>query len=193
MNGTSGQIRIKELEPQKDIYIRSKDGPRMGTRIYTEKELEDYIDSGMQFIFEKQSYDLDTNPNFESTFKMLLDRGLKKIIVNGFATDYCDKAAVLAMAKYKEKYNSDLEIYLVTDAIEEVNIDFEGMLREFKPNIYFGGTTAAFWGSMSWTIIFGLTFATFLTLIIIPSMYHMLYKVKLWGIRIFKKNEHQLY
>ncbi len=69
------------------------------------------------------------------------------------------------------------------------NIDFEGMLREFKPNIYFGGTTAAFWGSMSWTIIFGLTFATFLTLIIIPSMYHMLYKVKLWGIRIFKKNE----
>lgn len=69
------------------------------------------------------------------------------------------------------------------------NIDFEGMLREFKLNIYFGGSTAAFWGSMSWTIIFGLIFATFLTLIIIPSMYHMLYKVKLWGIRIFKKNE----
>ncbi|MCF8368217.1 MAG: efflux RND transporter permease subunit [Bacteroidales bacterium] len=66
-----------------------------------------------------------------------------------------------------------------------LNIDFEGMLTRFEPNIYFGGTNAAFWGPMSWTIIFGLTFATFLTLIIVPSMYHALYKVKLWGIRIF--------
>lgn len=67
-----------------------------------------------------------------------------------------------------------------------LNIDFETFLSEFNPHIYFGGTNAAFWGSMSWTIIFGLTFATFLTLIIVPSMYHMLYKVKLWGIRIIK-------
>jgi len=68
------------------------------------------------------------------------------------------------------------------------NIDFEGALSRFEPNIYFGGTNAAFWGSMSWTIIFGLTFATFLTLVIVPSMYHAFYQVKLWGIRIFKNN-----
>lgn len=68
------------------------------------------------------------------------------------------------------------------------NIDFEGALSRFEPNIYFGGTNAAFWGSMSWTIIFGLTFATFLTLVIVPSMYHVFYGVKLWGIRVFTKN-----
>ncbi|MCD4730890.1 MAG: efflux RND transporter permease subunit, partial [Bacteroidales bacterium] len=69
-----------------------------------------------------------------------------------------------------------------------LNIDFVSGLSEFNPKIYFGGTNAAFWGPMSWTIIFGLTFATFLTLIIVPSMYHMLYKVKLWGNRIIKNN-----
>jgi multidrug efflux pump len=64
-----------------------------------------------------------------------------------------------------------------------VNIDFEGMFTRFQPNIYFGGTNAAFWGPMSWTIIFGLTFATFLTLIVIPAIYYVLYRVKLWGKR----------
>ena len=68
-----------------------------------------------------------------------------------------------------------------------LNIDFETALSEFDPKIYFGGTNAAFWGSMSWTIIFGLTFATFMTLIIVPAMYHSFYKVKLWGIRIINK------
>ena len=68
-----------------------------------------------------------------------------------------------------------------------LNIDFETMLSKFDPDIYFGGTSAAFWGSMSWTVIFGLTFATFLTLIIIPAMYHALYQVKLWGLKVLGK------
>ncbi|MCB0805325.1 MAG: efflux RND transporter permease subunit [Bacteroidales bacterium] len=68
-----------------------------------------------------------------------------------------------------------------------LNINFETMLSEFDPDIYFGGTNAAFWGPMSWTIIFGLTFATFLTLVIVPAIYHVLYKVKLWGIRTWDK------
>jgi len=69
-----------------------------------------------------------------------------------------------------------------------LNIDFEGMLSRFEPNIYFGGSNAAFWGPMSWTIIFGLSFATFLTLVIVPSMYHVFYTIKLWGIRTFGRN-----
>ena len=52
-----------------------------------------------------------------------------------------------------------------------LNIDFGGLLREFKPNIYFGGDMVIFWGPISWTVIFGLTFATFLTLVIVPVMY----------------------
>ncbi len=52
-----------------------------------------------------------------------------------------------------------------------LNIDFGGLLRELKPNIFFGGDMVAFWGPISWTVIFGLTFATFLTLVIVPVMY----------------------
>lgn len=59
-----------------------------------------------------------------------------------------------------------------------LNIDFYGLLHHFDPEIYFGGDNALFWGPMSWTIIFGLSFATFLTLVIVPSMYHLLYRVK---------------
>ena len=59
------------------------------------------------------------------------------------------------------------------------NIDFAGLLSEFKPNIYFGGDNALFWGPMAWTVIFGLTFATFLTLIMVPVMYIMGNRAKL--------------
>ncbi|NOR88224.1 MAG: AcrB/AcrD/AcrF family protein [Bacteroidales bacterium] len=60
-----------------------------------------------------------------------------------------------------------------------LNINFETMLTEFDPQIYFGGDNMVFWGPMSWTVIFGLSFATFLTLVIVPSMYHFSYLVKL--------------
>ena len=52
-----------------------------------------------------------------------------------------------------------------------LNIDFSSMLSNFDPNIYIGGDSAIFWGPMAWTIIFGLTFGTFLTLVIVPVMY----------------------
>jgi multidrug efflux pump subunit AcrB len=55
-----------------------------------------------------------------------------------------------------------------------LNIDIIGFLNHFDANIYFGGDNATFWGPMSWTVIFGLSFATFLTLVIVPSMYHVL-------------------
>lgn len=54
-----------------------------------------------------------------------------------------------------------------------LNIDFEGLLTNYHPNIYFGGDMASMWRNMSWTVIFGLTFSTFLTLIIVPVMYRM--------------------
>ncbi|HKK62744.1 MAG TPA: efflux RND transporter permease subunit [Bacteroidales bacterium] len=52
-----------------------------------------------------------------------------------------------------------------------LNIDFAGLLRDFKPDIYFGGDMVIFWGPISWTVIFGLSFSTFLTLVIVPVMY----------------------
>ncbi len=54
-----------------------------------------------------------------------------------------------------------------------LNIDFISLLTEYDPKIYVGGDNVVFWGPMSWTVIFGLTFATFLTLVIVPVMYYL--------------------
>ena len=51
------------------------------------------------------------------------------------------------------------------------NIDFIKMFSELNPHIFFGGDNATFWKPLSWTIIFGLAFAFFMTLFIVPSMY----------------------
>lgn len=56
------------------------------------------------------------------------------------------------------------------------NFDFGGFITEFNPNIYWGGDNAAFWGALSWTVVFGLAFATFLTLVVVPVMYWILYR-----------------
>lgn len=69
-----------------------------------------------------------------------------------------------------------------------MNIDFGGLLTEFAPNIYFGGENADFWGPMAWTVIFGLSFATFLTLFVVPSMYLIGNRMKLY----FTKDKHLL-
>lgn len=74
-----------------------------------------------------------------------------------------------------------------------LNIDFGGLLTEYKPDIYFGGDQVLFWGSISWTIIFGLAFSTFLTLVIVPVMYRLttLFQMRLKALRekYFGKDE----
>jgi multidrug efflux pump len=74
-----------------------------------------------------------------------------------------------------------------------LNIDFEGLLRDYDPNIYFGGDMAAMWTPMSWTVIFGLTFSTFLTLVIVPVMYRMttIAQKKMMGVGDTLKNKHE--
>jgi multidrug efflux pump subunit AcrB len=51
------------------------------------------------------------------------------------------------------------------------NINFVTMFRDLNPHIFFGGDSVVFWGPLSWTIIFGLIFSFFLTLVMVPSMY----------------------
>lgn len=51
------------------------------------------------------------------------------------------------------------------------NIDFVSAFRHLNPHIFFGGDSVVFWGPLSWTIIFGLIFSFFLTLLMVPSMY----------------------
>lgn len=52
-----------------------------------------------------------------------------------------------------------------------INIDFLKFMGSYTPDFYIGGDNVVFWGPMSWTIIFGLTVSTFLTLVIVPVMY----------------------
>ncbi|HEY3406278.1 MAG TPA: efflux RND transporter permease subunit [Ohtaekwangia sp.] len=58
------------------------------------------------------------------------------------------------------------------------NIDFVTLFTELNPHIYFGGDNVAFWAPLSWTMIFGLIFGTFLTLILVPVMYLLTTKLK---------------
>jgi multidrug efflux pump subunit AcrB len=52
-----------------------------------------------------------------------------------------------------------------------LNIDFFGLYARFDPDIYSGGENADFWGPMAWTVVYGLTFSTFLTLVVVPVMF----------------------
>lgn len=52
-----------------------------------------------------------------------------------------------------------------------LNIDFYTLIAEGNPHLFFGGDSVAFWGPLSWTMIYGLGFATILTLIVLPVMY----------------------
>ncbi len=65
-----------------------------------------------------------------------------------------------------------------------LNIDFVGLITNYDPNIFIGGDNNMFFSPMAWTIIYGLTFATFLTLVIVPAMYLSLWRLKVW---VYKK------
>ena len=59
------------------------------------------------------------------------------------------------------------------------NFDFFSLITDWDPKIFIGGDNQAFWGPMAWTVIYGLTFATFLTLVVIPVMYWLAYNARL--------------
>ena len=66
-----------------------------------------------------------------------------------------------------------------------MNINFYTLFSENNPHIFFGGDNVVFWGPMSWTVIFGLTFATFLTLVIVPVMYFLFESIQRFMARLF--------
>jgi multidrug efflux pump subunit AcrB len=60
-----------------------------------------------------------------------------------------------------------------------INVDFVGLLADFAPNFQIGSENTQFWGPMGTAIISGLTFATFLTLVIVPVLYSVFDSVSL--------------
>lgn len=74
-----------------------------------------------------------------------------------------------------------------------LNIDFYELFAHGNPHLFFGGDSVAFWGPLSWTMIFGLSFATFLTLILVPAMYFLNERTReriLGRPRKYRKDDH---
>ena len=70
-----------------------------------------------------------------------------------------------------------------------LNIDFFSLFSTGNPNIYMGGDNVVFWGPLAWTVIFGLLVATFLTLIIVPVLFNISYRIKVWLRKGKKRSE----
>ena len=66
-----------------------------------------------------------------------------------------------------------------------LNFNFATLISELDPHIFFGGDSNALWGPLAWTVIYGLVFSTFLTLIVIPAMYWLAYRLKMGLGRLF--------
>jgi multidrug efflux pump subunit AcrB len=61
-----------------------------------------------------------------------------------------------------------------------LNINFFTLVSEFDPKIYFGGDNVIFWGPLAWTVIYGLFIATFLTLVVVPILFYLITRFKMW-------------
>ena len=69
-----------------------------------------------------------------------------------------------------------------------LNLNFYTLFTEFEAGFFLGGDSVAFWGPLAWTIIFGLSFATIITLLIVPVMYLLNEKLK---DRLIKKRKRE--
>jgi multidrug efflux pump subunit AcrB len=61
-----------------------------------------------------------------------------------------------------------------------LNINFFTLMSDLDANIYFGGDNVIFWGPLAWTVIYGLFIATFLTLIVVPVLFYLSMRLKMW-------------
>jgi multidrug efflux pump len=61
-----------------------------------------------------------------------------------------------------------------------LNFDFFTLITDFDPHVFIGGDNVIFWGPLAWTIIFGLSYATILTLVMVPVMFYLVKRTKYW-------------
>lgn len=61
-----------------------------------------------------------------------------------------------------------------------LNFDFFSLITDLNPHVFMGGDNVVFWGPLAWTIIFGLTYATVLTLVMVPVMFYLVKRTKYW-------------
>ncbi len=117
--------------------------------------------------------------------QLLIDR--KKVEQNVHENDYVDvatlKEAIIRGGKARLRPVLLTAITTILGLIPlatGLNINFYTLVSEFDANIYVGGDNVIFWGPLAWTVIYGLIVATFLTLIVVPSLFYLITRFKMW-------------
>jgi len=113
IKSTAGQNKIDQTLP--DIFlVQPNDG----------KEVKKEDLNKTNVLFEKQTFDVFSNPKIETYLQYLHP---DKVVVYGVATDYCVKAAVEGLLK------RNYSVLLLTDAIRSVYPDSEqSILDDFE-------------------------------------------------------------
>ncbi|MEM9340653.1 MAG: efflux RND transporter permease subunit, partial [Bacteroidota bacterium] len=121
--------------------------------------------------------------------QILIDRRKKELGMD--ASEYLDKDEVTQLTiKGGKARLRPVILTAITTVLGLIplaiglNIDFSSLFANFDPKIYIGGDNVIFWGPLAWTVIFGLIVATFLTLIIVPVLFTIVYRIKY---RLFAK------